>query len=190
MEAKELQEARTNPDFLKFLLEKEELANETRSIKELYEVLDVMLVLDLDENKINTIFDTILQVAFEKVEEALANKKPLDLASDDLYIARAIYEYAIENWSSQNPDGAKGIFYILISILEDKHQNNSLMVHIISTHNQESLESFYNKVVPNEANQDIYGYFITNYNFDIDEYIKENINIINDINTQIQSMMG
>lgn len=191
MEASELQEARTNPDFLKFIAEKEESAKATKNIKELYEVLDTMLILDLDISRIDSVYENILQLAFEKVEQTLASQGTLDLQEEGLYVARAIYEYAIEHWSNQNYNGAKGIFFILNSIINDETLNNSLVIHTISVHNQETLDSFYTKINNEEQNgSDIYGYFITRYNFDTAEYLQDNADVVQEINLQIQSMMG
>lgn len=191
MDANELQEARTNPDFLKFLSEKEENAKATKNLKELYEVLDTMLILDLDVSRVDSVYENILQLAFERVEQTLASQGALDLQEDGLYVARAIYEYAIENWSNQNYGGAKGIFYILNSIINDENLNNSLIIHIISVHNEETLDSFYTKIDHEEQNSsDIYGYFITRYNFDTTQYLQDNAGVVQEINLQIQSMMG
>ena len=49
----ELFAARTNPDFLKFLEEARVNSIKTKNIALMYETLDSMLILDLDENKIN-----------------------------------------------------------------------------------------------------------------------------------------
>lgn len=51
MDKAELHEARTNPEFLNYLEQTRLDAIQTENISALYEVLDSMLILDLDEEK-------------------------------------------------------------------------------------------------------------------------------------------
>ncbi len=51
MNKQELNEARTNPDFIKYLEETRIDALNTQNISALYEVLDSMLILDLELKK-------------------------------------------------------------------------------------------------------------------------------------------
>ena len=53
MEKKELNEARTNPEFLDYLEDTRIKSMAEKNISAMYETLDSMLVLDLDEDKIN-----------------------------------------------------------------------------------------------------------------------------------------
>jgi hypothetical protein len=190
MEANELHEARTNPEFLKFLAEKEENALKNKNLKELYEVLDSTFILDLDSKKIDSLYEEILQIAFAKIEQNLFNGIPLDLNSEDFYSARALYEYAIEQWSNQNTKGAKELLFILLSLLQDEILHNSLMVHIIHAHKNTSLDDFYTKLANDKQNEDEkYGYFITNFNFDITKYLATNQQIIDEINSELANLV-
>lgn len=190
MEANELQEARTNPEFLKFLSEKEQNARENKNLKDLYEVLDTMLVLDLDMDKIDSVYEEILKNSFEKVEQKLFTGTSLDLSGDEFYAVRAMYEHGIEQWSNQNFSGAKQMFFILNSIISDEFLGNALMVHIINTNNHTSLDSFYTTIAKSEqSSDDKYGYFITKFDFDTIEYLTKNQSILNEINEQMQSLI-
>ncbi|QOG12519.1 hypothetical protein [Arcobacter sp. FWKO B] len=190
MEPNELQEARTNPEFLKFLGEKEQTARESKNIKELYEVLDSMLILDLDPTKIDSIYEEILKISFGRVEEKLANSGTFDIDTDEFFCARALYEYAIEQWSNKNYRGAKEMFFILFSLLNDIKLQNALMVHILNTHKSINLDDFYTKVAHSSQNEDEkYGYFITNFDFDIEDYLSKNSKFIDEINQQLQALM-
>jgi hypothetical protein len=190
MEANELQEARTNPEFLRFLSEKEENARESKNLKDLYEVLDTMLVLDLDMDKVDSVYEEILKNSFEKVEEKLLSGSTLDLTTDEFYAARAMYEHGIEQWSNQNFGGAKQMFFILNSIISDEILGNALMVHIINTHNHTSLDSFYTTIAKSEqSSDDKYGYFITKFDFDTVQYLTKNKSVLDEINQQMQSMI-
>jgi hypothetical protein len=177
MNQNELHEARTNPDFLKYLEQTQNDAIQTQDISALYEVLDSLLVLDLnDANRIDTVYENILKIAFDKVEEFLTNDKKLSLKDDELYYVRAFYEHAIEKWSRDNFTGAKELFYILVNIVDDTKLSNALDVHIYACANQLDMDTFYETYVDveNITQDEIYGYFILNFKFDTKEFLEQN----------------
>lgn len=181
MNMEELNEARKNPDFLVFLQEKENNALKEQSIKDLYEVLDTLLVLDInEENRINKVYEEILKIAFNNIEKRLQTNKKLTLEDDDFYYIRSFYEHAIEKWSLENFDGAKELFFILSQIVEDKRLQDSFNIHMISCAKNITMDDFYDtKVDTSKDNDDEkYGYFITYFKFDTNKYLdehKENI---------------
>ena len=63
----------------------------------MYETLDSMLVLDLDEDNINELYSEILKTSFENVEKIVSKDEKLKLEDDNLLYVRALYEHAIEN---------------------------------------------------------------------------------------------
>ena len=71
MDKEELFQARTNPDFLKYLNETRVNSIKAKDIALMYETLDSMLVLDLDEEQINELYQEILKLAFENVEKII-----------------------------------------------------------------------------------------------------------------------
>ncbi|WP_418187532.1 hypothetical protein ACNSOP_05305 [Aliarcobacter lanthieri] len=75
MTNEELFQARTNPDFLKYLEEARVNSIKAKNIALMYETLDSMLVLDLDEDKINELYQEILKTAFDNVEKIIEKKK-------------------------------------------------------------------------------------------------------------------
>jgi len=176
MDKDQLNEARTNPDFLKYLEETRIDAISTKNIAALYEVLDSFLVLDLDEEKINDVYQHILKISFENVQDIVNNKRKLKLEVDDLFYVRAFYEHAVEKWSYENYDGAKELIFVLSNIVEDELLCNSLQVHIIALSKGTDLDSFYEKNVDLNASveDERYGYFITSFNFDTKEYLDKN----------------
>ena len=177
MDKEQLQEARTNPDFLKYLEETRVEAISTKNISALYEVLDSFLVLDLDEEKINSVYQHILQISFESVETIVNENRKLKLEGDDLFYVRAFYEHAIEKWSYENFDGAKELIFVLSNITEDEILCNALQIHIIALSKKIDLDSFYEKEVDLESSseEEKYGYFITNFNYNKKEHLENNI---------------
>ena len=167
MNQEELQEARLNPEFLSFLEEKETNALKSKSISELYEVLDSLLILDLDENRIHKVYQEILKISFDKIEDRLKDKNKLSLDNDDIYFIRSFYEHAIEKWSCENYDGAKELFFILSQIVEDEKFVDAVNIHLLACANSKDMDTFYEKDVEhqNEVEEEKYGYFILDFKF-------------------------
>ena len=178
MDKEELHNARTNPDFLKYLEETRVAAIDSRDIGALYEVLDSFLVLDLDENRADEIYQNILKITFEDVEKIIESRKLI--LKQDLNYVRAFYEHAIEKWSYENNKGAKELLFVLLNILDDTTLCNSLKVHLIALSKGKLLDSFYEDDVDLNTSQDdeLYGYFITNFNYDTEEFLKSSNDIL------------
>lgn len=176
MESKDLQEARTNPEFLSYLEIKEKEAIENEDLTGLYDVLDNLLILDLDEQRINKVYGTILKVAFEGIEDRLNDDMKLNILNEDIYFIRAFYEHAIEKWSTGNFDGAKQLFFILSRIIEDKKLVSSMKIHLIAVAKETDMDNFYETQVSKKQmdEDEHYGYFIVNFNFETKGYISNN----------------
>ena len=180
MDKEELHEARTNPDFLKYLEQTRKDAIDLKNISAMYEVLDTYLVLDLQEDKINELYENILKVSFEKIEEIVKENKKLTLEGDELFYIRAFYEHCIENWSCDNYDGAKNFIFILSQIIDDEKLVQSLNMHLVMCSQKTSLDEFYETYVNIEGynENESHGYFIMNYKIDIELFLKEKQGIL------------
>ncbi|NQY23104.1 MAG: hypothetical protein HRT41_03675 [Campylobacteraceae bacterium] len=176
MNQSELNEARSNPDFLEYLEKTRVDAISSKNIEALYEVLDTMLILDLDESKINSIYEHILSISFDEVQIIIDNGKKLSLDNHELYLVRSFYEHAIEKWSNEQFDAAKELFFVLCNIIEDEILEKSLNVHLLALASSMSLDDFYEKKVDSSSvsSEEKYAYFIDAYNFNIDDYLEEN----------------
>lgn len=182
MDKQELQEARTNPEFLDYLETTRINAIAAKDIAALYEVLDSMLILDLDEEKINSIYQAILETSFEKVEVIVNNNQKLLLDGEQLFYIRALYEHGIEKWSYDNFDGAKDLLFVLSNIIEDEILVDSLQCHIVALSKKVLLDDFYEKYVDlNICNsEEKYGYFITSFNEETQVIIEKNQVLLNE----------
>jgi len=180
MDKQELQEARTNPEFLDYLETTRINAIAAKDIAALYEVLDSMLILDLDEEKINSVYQTILETSFEKVEVIVNNNQKLSLDDEQLFYVRALYEHGIEKWSYDNFDGAKDLLFVLSNIVEDETLADALQVHIVALANNITLDDFYEKEVNLNAcnSEEKYGYFITSFNNDVKALLEDNSELL------------
>ena len=192
MEHKELHEARTNPEFLAYLKEKEDEVMGSQSISGLYEVLDTLLVLDLDEERINRIYQEILKVSFDKIEERLKQNKKLSLDNEDIFFIRSFYEHAVEKWSVLNFKGARELFFILTQIIEDRKLIDSINIHLLSCAKEIDLDEFYEKKVDLEApnSDEKYGYFILDYKFDTEKYLKDHSKLLEEQFNQLKHLLN
>lgn len=180
MDKSELNQARTNPDFLNYLEQTRVDALKTENISALYEVLDSFLILDLDEDKVNEVYEAILKISFSKVEEIVNSGKKLALKEEQLFYVRSFYEHAIEKWSYGDIEGAKQLFFVLYNILDDERLEDALKIHVIALAKGMDLDTFYEKKVDinNVLEDETHGYFIVNFNFAPKLFLKENASIL------------
>lgn len=176
MDKEQLNEARTNPDFIKYLEETRVKSMEEENISAMYETLDSMLILDLEEEKINKLYEQILKTSFANVEKIVNENKKLKLEDDYLLYVRAFYEHAIEKWSYDNFDGAKELIFVLANIIDDEVLEKALNVLLIVLSTRNQLDFFYDTSINHdeENSEEKYGYFIMNFKFDTDEFLNDN----------------
>ena len=192
MDKEALFQARTNPDFLKYLEEARINSMKAEDIGLMYETLDSMLVLDLDEENVNKLYEQILKTSFSNVEKILENHGKLNLEGDNLLYVRALYEHAIEKWSYDNFDGAKDLIFVLANIVDDVALVKSLNILIVFLSSNIALDDFYDTKVDLESDveDEKYGYFITVFRFDNDEFLNENKDILDTQYKNLKHLLG
>ncbi len=192
MDKEALFQARTNPDFLKYLEEARVNSMKAEDIGLMYETLDSMLVLDLDEENINKLYEQILKTSFENVEKIVSNHEKLSLEGDNLLYVRALYEHAIEKWSYDNFDGAKDLIFVLANIIQDEELEKALNVLIIFLSSRIQLDNFYDTKVDLEGivDDEKYGYFIMKFNFNNQEFLNENRDILEKEYKNLKHLLG
>ena len=180
MTPQELSEARTNPDFLKYLEEARVNSIKSKNIELMYETLDSMLVLDLDEEKINSLYEEILKLSFLSVEKLLNKNEKLDLNEPNIFYIRALYEHAIEKWTNENLTGAKELLFVIANIINDNILKDALNCMIIFLNKELNFDEFYDGFVDLESDNsdEKYGYFLINFNFKTVDFLKDNQNIL------------
>ena len=192
MDKEALFQARTNPDFLKYLEEARVNSMKAEDIGLMYETLDSMLILDLDEENVNKLYEQILKTSFANVEKILSKHEKLNLEGDNLHYVRALYEHAIEKWSQDNFDGAKDLLFVLANIIEDEVLEKALNILIIILSSNIQLDDFYDTRVDLDAINDDerYGYFIMNFRFDNQEFLNENKDILEKEYKNLKHLLG
>lgn len=194
MTQEEMIKASSDPEFLKYLDTREKDVLISKNISRLYEVLDMLLILDLDETRINKIYETILQVAFNNIEERLKSHNKLklnDINSEDKFYIRAFYEHSIEKWSRDDHKGAKELFFVLSQIIEDEKLLKAVNIKLLACHDTDDMENFYeNKISHQETVEDeIYGYFLVDFTFDTKKYLNENTKKLKEIYNELKSLI-
>ena len=174
MNKNDLNEARTNPDFLIYLEAAMQNSIKNQNIEMMYEILDTMLVLDLEEEKTNKIYDEILKVATLNLEEKLEKNELLKLENIDFLTIRAFYELAIEKWSNSDFEFSKALFFTLANSINDDFLKKNMEVLIVNLSKELDFEDFYEEFVDKDEleSKEEYGYFITTFNFDVDDFLK------------------
>lgn len=174
MNKNDLNEARTNPDFLIYLEAAMQNSIKNQNIEMMYEILDTMLVLDLEEEKTNKIYEEILKVATLNLEEKLEKNELLKLENIDFLTIRAFYELAIEKWSNNDFELAKALFFTLANSINDDFLKKNMEVLIVNLSKELDFEDFYEEFVDKDEleSKEEYGYFMTTFNFDVDDFLK------------------
>lgn len=174
MNKDDLNEARTNPDFLIYLEAAMQNSIKNQNIEMMYEILDTMLVLDLEEEKTNKIYEEILKVATLNLEEKLEKNELLKLENIDFLTIRAFYELAIEKWSNSDFELAKALFFTLSNSINDEFLKKNMEVLIVNLSKELDFEDFYEEFVDKDEleSKEEYGYFITTFNFDVDDFLE------------------
>ena len=112
--------------FLEELKQKKMQALKSGDIVNLYDLLDTMLLLDMDE--VDELYSHILQIAFDALAEKLTKGERFNFNDErELYIARAVYEHALERWDSEDLKGAKELFLVLSFMVPENYQKGILL---------------------------------------------------------------
>ncbi len=147
MNEQEIEQLKNDPQFQANLKALEEEIQKSPSIAKYYQLLDVYLALQEDEEKINELFQKILDTSFDAISNKLANKEKFDLSNiDELGAARGMYEYAIERFSQNDAKGAQEIFLALSHTIDDFEISNAMMLHAAAIAKGYTFDDFFNKL--------------------------------------------
>ena len=177
----DIEALKQNDEFMANLVLLEEEMNKEKSIQKGYQLLDALLLVSEDEDKINDVFTFILKEAFDRLAEYLSQQKGFDLSSEeDLFTARAIYEHAIERYSENDMKGAKELFQVLHYMLDEEMLKDAMMVHAISVMKDKDFDTFISEIADtdNIDTESKFGYFLTNFKLDKDRYLEENSELV------------
>ncbi len=177
----DIEALKTNKDFLANLVLLEEEMNEQKSIQKGYQLLDALLLVSDDEDKINDIFTFILKQAFDTLAEYLSQQKGFDMSKqEELFTARAIYEHAIERYSENDMKGAKELFQVLHYMVDESRLKDAMMVHAICVMQGKDFDTFIEKVADTDKYdpEDPLGYFLMFFKIDVEKFLADNNTLV------------
>jgi hypothetical protein len=175
-----IEDVKKDKQFLKNLKDQEKRALFNHDIVELYDVLDMILLLDLDEDRLENIYLHILKIAFEDLKERLELEKKYKVDTlKDALMMRAVYERAIESWSNDDIATAKDIFLMLFALCDDATLNKSFAIHVVATLKAIPIDAFYENFVNNDdsnINEEFtnYDYFLKDFKQEVEQLMLEN----------------
>ncbi len=172
----DIEALKNNKDFLANLTLFEEEMREEKSIAKAYQLLDTLLLVSEDEEKINEIFSFILGEAFEMLAEKLSNQEGFDLSkSEELFTARAIYEHAIERYSENDLKGAKELFEILYHMADDARLKEAMLVHAVCVMQGKDFDTFIAQIADTSRYDETerLAYFILYFQIEIKAFLGE-----------------
>ena len=178
-----VEELKKDPEFLANIKRLEEECKNEQSIAKAYQLLDAQLIIEAPEDEINEIFTFIVNSAFDRLSEKLTTSQNFDMTnSEDIAIARAIYEHAIQRYSEKDKKGAKEMFLVLNYTIQNETLKDAMMVHACAVMAGHSFEDFIENLVDIEGvdESDPLAFFIQNFSQPTDillamfaKYVKE-----------------
>jgi len=177
----DIEALKRNKDFLANLVLLEEEMNEQKSIEKGYQLLDALLLISEDEDKINDVFTFILKEAFDKLAEYLSQQRGFDMSNqEELFTARAIYEHAIERYSDNDKKGAKELFQVLHYMVDEENLKHSMMVHAVSVMRGNSFDEFIEKIADIDKYEegDRLAYFLKSFKIDSVKFLDDNSDLV------------
>lgn len=186
---KNLARLKIDKEFLENLEKTKDEAIKKSDIVKLYEVLDTYLALDKDED-IDSVYENILRVAFDRLAEMLADGKVFNLSNqEDLNTARAIYEHALERWDRKDFKGANELFLILSYIILDENLQKGMFLGLGATAKKISLDDFINSFIDKDK-LDENSIFFDKYTKKADEFLENERALINKELKKIEKLSG
>ena len=128
-------------------------SQESSDIASLY-VLEQEAHDTFDEETLHGFYANILDMALERLTDALESHRKMDMSEvQDFATLRALYEYAIENYSANQVSDASALFEVLSGLSNDKRFSESMKFHWMASAENLSLDDFIEKIADIEATQ-------------------------------------
>ncbi|MCK9491074.1 MAG: hypothetical protein M0Q24_03205 [Sulfurimonas sp.] len=145
-------------------LKKEVLkAQQNGDIASLY-VLEKRAEEFFDEDELQAFYANILDLALERLTDALESHRHMDINEvQDFATLRALYEYAMEHYSSGSNADAGALFEVLSGLTSDKEFSYSLKFHYIAAQAEINFDDFLYKIADMDATQKAEKFYINTF---------------------------
>lgn len=136
-------------------------SQESSDIASLY-VLEQEAHETFDEDTLQGFYANILDMALEKLTDTLESHRKMDMNEvQDFATLRALYEYAIENYSANQIADASALFEVLSGLSDDAKFSEALKLHWIASAENLSLDDFIEKIADIEATEKAGTFYIS-----------------------------
>jgi len=162
----DIEALKNDKEFQENLKKLEEEVKNSDSLAKVYQLLDTKLAIQADESEINELFSRVVNSAFETVSKKIAEGGELDLSNPDEWAAaRAIYEHAIERFSSNDTKSAQELFLALYHLINNPEIKDPMMLHAAAVGKGYSFDDFFNKLTKVEDSNfnDPMAVFVTDF---------------------------
>ncbi|MDD3770043.1 hypothetical protein E0765_01665 [Sulfuricurvum sp. IAE1] len=123
-----------------------------------------------DEDTLMAYYANILDLALERLTNALENLEQLDMTQvQDFATLRALYEYAIEHYSAGSVHDASALFEVLGGISNDEAFSEAMKVHRAACDAQIPFDDFIESYVDMNATQNGGKFYISYFTKGIGE---------------------
>ncbi|MEA2112112.1 MAG: hypothetical protein U9P71_08710 [Campylobacterota bacterium] len=107
-----------------------------------------------DEEMLHAYYANILDLALERLTDALEGPRKMDFDDvQDFATIRALYEYAIEHYSSEKLNDASALFEVLSGISNSTEFSNAMKIHVKAINEAISLDDFIEKIADVDATE-------------------------------------
>ncbi len=139
-------------------------AQQSSDIASLY-VLEQKAHDTFDEDTLHGFYANILDLALEKLTDTLEAHRVMDMNEvQDFATVRALYEYAIEHYSSGQITDASALFEVLSGLTNDKKFSDALKLHWIASSENITLDDFISDIADIDATEMAGTFYISSFN--------------------------
>jgi len=118
-----------------------------------------------DEDTLSGFYANILDLALERLTDTLEAHRVMDMNEvQDFATLRALYEYAIENYSAGQTHDASALFEVLSGLSNDKKFSNALKIHTAASKEKLTLDEFLEKIADIDETQKAGTFYISCFN--------------------------
>lgn len=151
------------------LKEKIYKAQSEGDIASLY-VLEAQAHEKFDEDTLMAYYANILDMALERLTNALENLERLDMNEvQDFATLRALYEYAIEHYSAGAANDASALFEVLGGLSDDTSFSEAMKVHRVACDAKIPFDDFIEQYVDMKGTQESGRFYISVFTDKINE---------------------
>lgn len=117
-----------------------------------------------EEDMLQDFYANILDMALERLTDTLEAHRVMDMNEvQDFATLRALYEYAMENYSATKTEDASALFEVLGGLSNDKEFSKALKIHWLAAAKKISLDDFLDNIADVEATQKAGTFYISSF---------------------------